>query len=795
MTISVLIVLTLCIGANSAIFSVVESVLLRPIPWKDPEGIVTIWGYNNSLGIDKTIVSPASFLFWKENSQTLEKIAGWRFLYFNISGKDEPERVQGLTVTADYFSLLGVSAEIGRTFIENDEKPGNEKVVILSNPLWRRRFNANPDIVGQKVIVEGEPHVVIGVLPSKFWIFPVLNRPLDMYVPMVINRNRLNPNDLSMFAYARIKQNYSIDQVSAELDSLSKSFLKLYPEIDQNWSARAISLSEGFIGQSRSMLLIVLVAVGLVLLIACANIANLFLARSIARQREIAVRLALGAGRLRLIRQLLTESTMLSIIGGISGLLFAYAIIDLLNHFIPFTALVRVEVFYLDLNVVIFTFILSLITGILFGLAPALHLTGMNLNEIIKMENLTSSSHRGNRLRSILIVSELALTVMLLIGAGLLIQSMLHLMKMDRGIDTNNVLTMQIWLPRAKYSEAEQISQFFNQALQQIDAIPGVEASSVINFSPLSVQYTTSPFSTQNDSVDKVDKLPTTRYSVVSSSYFKTMRIPLLSGRNFTEQDNDELHGTVIVSQAMAEKYFSGKALGRQIKLHISQTKNFWVPQSKNLPLTIIGVVGDVQQEGLAQSELPQVYLPYYQNPSSIMNLMVRTKTEPLSIAQIVRERIISIDKDQPVFDIKTMEKQMEETFSRSIIMSTVLAIFAILALLLSVTGVYSIISYSVSQRTKEIGIRMSLGAQPSDILRMIIGQVLKLAFMGISIGLVGSLILNSILNGLLFGLSPTDPITFFSIALLLVFISLLAGFIPAYRAMKIDPAMALRQN
>jgi putative ABC transport system permease protein len=800
LTVAVVIVLALSIGANCAIFSVVSAALLRPIPWADPERIVSVHETDLKRGLDSQIVSPANYLDWRDESRSFEQMAGWRFLYLNLAGRDQPERVQGLTVSASYFPLLGVKAALGRTFLAEEEQAGRDRVVVLSDGLWQRRFGSDPNIVGQKITVEGEPYTVVGVLPHDFWVFRVLNRELDMYVPLALERGQLSREDQSIFVYARLKPGVSLEQAEGEMNALQRSHEQGRPEISSGRGVRLVPLPEQWTERIRPTLLMLLAAVGFVLLIACANIANLLLARATVRQKEMAIRTALGATRLRLVRQLLTESVLLAVLGGAAGLLLAYWSIDLLNHLIPYTAVNRVGRFELDGQVLRFTFLLTLVTGVVFGLAPALRSSRLDLTESLKEGGSSTTGAHGRRLLGALVVSEIALAVLLLIGAGLLIRSSLRMQKMDRGLNPHHVLTMQVWLPRAKYAESHQVTSFYQQALRRIGSLPGVESASAINFPPLAVQYTTVPFNIEGDAPAATpEEMATARYSIISPSYFQTMQIPLLAGRPFTEEDSDETRGVVVISRSMAERFWpAGDWLGKRIQPQFpKQQKTFWLPESRNLPLTVVGVVADVRQEGINDSHLPQMYLPYLQNPSSIMNVLVRTAaaSDPLSYATAVRREIYAVDQDQPVFDIKTMEMLVAESFAQPRVFASLLASFAALALLLAAVGIYGMMSYSVTQRTHEIGIRVALGAQERDVLKLVIGEGLKLVLVGVAIGLIGAFVTTRILSSLLFGTSPTDPAIFTVVALLLTAIALAACYIPARRAMRVDPMVALRHD
>jgi len=795
-TAAVVLVLALGIGANSAIFSVVDAVMLRSLPYKEPDRLVYVWETNLKLGQTRGIVSPANYLDWKDQNQCFEQTAGWRFLYFNLTGKDEPERVQGLIVSASFFPLLGINAARGRTFLPEEDQPGRNKVVVLSHRLWQRRFGGDLNLVGQQITVEGEPYTVVGILPADFKNFHVLNRPLDLYQPLALDPKEARREEHAIFVYARLKPGVSLGQAQAEMDTFYRRLEQEYPATNSGWGAKLVPLPEAWTERSRSVLLMLLAAVGFVLLIACANIANLMLTRAAARQKEMAVRMALGASRLRLARQLLTESLLLALLGGTVGLLLAFWAAGLLNDFVPYTAINRMDEFRLDGWGLGFTFGLSLLTGVIFGLAPALQSSRLNLNESLKEGGKSSTEgFRGRRLRNLLVISEVALSVMLLVCAGLMIKSTWRLQEVKRGLDLHNVLTMQIWLPKAKYSAGRQVANFFHQLLQRVETLPGVESASAVNFPPLALQSTAVNFTVEGRATPTtLEDVPTTRYWVVTPDYFRTTGIALLSGRAFTEQDADEKRGAAIVSENFARRFWPGEdAVGKRLTPLFPKLKAFWLPEANNLPVTVVGVVRDIKHDGLDDNSLPQMYLPYRQNPSSIMNLLVRTPSDPMRWAAAVRREVYAVDGDQPVFDIKTMEDVVAESSSQPRVLTSLLGVFAALALMLAAVGIYGVVAYSVSQRTHEIGIRIALGAQQSNILRLVVGQGLVLVTTGVAIGLVGAFVVTRVLSSLLFGVSTTDPLTFGGTTLLLVGVAVLACYIPARKAAKVDPMVALR--
>lgn len=814
----VILVLALGIGINTAFFSVINEVLLRPIPWKDPDRIVGIW--ETTKGNSSNLVSAANFVEWREKTASAEaqsslrvfdRVAGWRFLYLNLSGRDEPERVQGLTVSPDFFPLLNINAQIGRTFISEEEKPGHDKVVVLSHRLWERRFAADPNIVGQQITVEGEPYTVVGVLRSDFHIFKVLNRDLDVYVPL-----RLDPAEFArreteqsknspdseqvMFVYGRLTDGVSLDQAQASMSAIYSGLEQQYPKSNFDKGVRLVRLRDQWTQQLRPTLLMLLLSIVCVLMISCANASNLLLARASVREKEMAIRAALGASRLRIVGQLLIESVMLALTAGALGMMLALTGIKLLNRFIPYSVLNRANEFRVDTSVIGFTLIVSLATGVVFGLAPALQISRIDLSGSLKelAGNAMGKRLRGARLRNALVVTEITLAVTLLMAAGIMIRSVISLQTGNRGLNTENVLTMQIFLPRAKYQSGADVSRVYRDVLQKVQALPGVESAGLINYPPLGVISTTVPVEIPGRTPASPDDATIAQYSVISSEYFRTAGIPLLAGREFTDQDRDENHGVVIIGANMAQRLWPNEnPIGKQVTPRFPAMRVYWLPESNSVPLTIVGVVGDVNREGIAGTSpdqlLPDIYLPYLQNPSSIMHLVVRTPKDPLRWTAAIREAVYAIDRDQPVFDIKTLDEVVAESFARPRILTLLLVAFSGLALSLAAAGIYGIVSYSVARRTHEIGIRVALGAQRGDILRLVLRQVMGLTAAGLIVGSAIGIVITKVLASLLYGVSSTDPVPFGFVAVLLGGVAFVASYIPARRAMSVDPMIALR--
>ena len=790
--------LALGIGANTAIFSVVENMLLHPVPWKDPDRIVDLWEIDPGAKEARQVVSPANFLDWRARavSSVFDYVAAWHFNYVNLAGRVQPEQIEALSVTVDYFRLLGYEAALGRTFLSGDDQPGSALTVVLSHDFWERRFDADPTVIGRILQIDGEPYVVIGVLPSDFHIFRILNHELDVFVPLRLDAARLNRADNSVMVYARLKKGVSLAQAQSQIDAAYGGLASEYPATDQGVRAKLIPLPRQWTsGGIRQTLLLLQTAVGLVLLIGCSNVAGLLLARGVARHHEIAVRIALGAGRFRLIRQLLTECLLLAFGGTGIGLLLAYGSITYLNRTHVFSS---ADDFRLNAQVLAFATGLSVLTSVIFGLLPALQSSQVSVaGSMNEFARSLGGGLRSRRLRNLQIVVEVSLATMLLVVGSLVLRSAMNLEFMNRGLNIKNVLTMQVWLPQEQYADGLAVRRFYREVLEGIRALPGVESASAANFPPLEVRSTGVHFTTEEHppSITLPLDAQFAKVSVVAPSYFKTMGIPMLAGRDFTEQDGDENRGVTIVSEATAHRFWPTQdPIGSRIWPSFSKAQNFYDIQSQDLPLTIVGVVGDIRQDGTADpAGLLQIYVPYLQNPSAVMSLLVRTARNPLDWASAVRNQVWSVDKDQPVWNVRTMDDVVAETFSRRSSIAKLVGIFAALALILSSVGIYGIISYSMVQRTREVGVRMALGARPKDILILAVGESFQMVAVGIAVGIIGGFGATRLLGNLLYGIGPSDPLTYVAVALLLMGVSFLASYIPARRAICANPVVALR--
>ena len=780
-TLIALLALALGIGANTAIFSLVNAVVLRPLPYPDPDQLVWAWG-NVRNGSNRASVSPLDFLDFRNQNKTFEQLAANVTIPLpaNLTGSGEPERLSASAVTGNYFQTLGVAPGLGRGFTLDNERPGSDQVTILSYALWQKRFAGNPGIVGQRIVLDGKSFEVLGVMPKDI-TFPL---PAELWVPINFDSSPDLKQRKAHFLrpIGRLKPGMTLAQAQADTDAISAQLAQQYPESNTGWNLRLESLHERLNGGSRVTLFILFGAVGFVLLIACANVANLLLVRAAARQKEVALRTALGASRARIVRQLITESLLLALIGGVLGTLLAAWGIDLLvtlsGDTVPRTANVKI-----DATVLAFTFVTSLLTGLLFGLAPAFRTLKLNLTEALKEGGRSGAEGAmRNRTRSLLVVFESAIAVVLLVGAGLLVRSLIALQNTNPGFDPGNVLTMRIDLPRAKYNSGDKAANFFQDLENRLAAIPGVETVGLITELPLSGQPNDIPFTVEGRppvaSNDEFDA----DFRRVNEHYFQALRIPLLRGRNFTEQEVRQADKVLIVSQQLVDQVFPNEnPLGKRLLTGLGDQ-----------PYEIIGVAGDIRHRSLQFQPFPAMYLPTRQ--PAWMNVVIRTQGgDPLSIAGAVRNEVRAIDPEQPIAAMRPMDEWVATSVATPRYRTMLLALFAALAMVLAATGIYGVMSYSVAQRTHEIGVRMALGARQAQVLGLIIRQGMLLVVIGVVIGLAGAFALTRVMSSLLFGVGAKDPITFAIVAALLSVVALVACYLPARRATKVDPLEALR--
>ncbi len=784
-TIIAVVALALGIGANTAIFSVVNAVLLRPLPYKNPERLVMVWEDNSKQGFPRDTPAAANYVDWRDQNHVFEGMAAMVDVSFNLTGTGEPERVDGQRVSASLFQLLGVAPQLGRAFVAEEDQSGANRVVILSHALWERRFGSDPAIIGRAINLDGQSFTVVGVMPGNFQ-FPKRTDQLWVPMPFTAKEAKQRGNHY-LEVIARMKPGISLQQAQAEMTTIAARLQHQYPQTNTSIGAVVTPLHEHVVGDIKPALLILLGAVAFVLLIACANVANLLLARAAVRQKEIALRLALGASRSRMTRQFLTESVLLAALGGGVGLFFSFVGLELLKRFIP-ANISQVQVISIDAKVLVFTLLVSIATGLLFGLAPAAQMANSDLNDTLKETGRDSAAaSHGNRIRGFLIISEVAVSFLLLIGAGLLINSFIHLRHVDPGFRSEKLLTMKIALPETRYPDKQRRSLFYDELLRRVGSSPGVASAAVATDLPLTYNGNSVGISIEGRADPAPDRVPIVITRVVSPDYFKSMSIPLIEGREFAEQDKVDSPPAVVISETTARLFWPGEnAIGKHIKVGFSTSPNPW--------LTVVGVVKDVRQFELITEPKPQMYLPYQQaeffQPRA---LVIRANFDPLSLAGTVRQAVWEIDKDQPVSDISSMEEIVSGSVAQQRFSMLLLGIFAGLALVLAAVGIYGVMSYSVAQRTREIGIRMALGAQRSDVLKMTIGSGLRLVLTGLAMGVAVAFVLTRVMSSLLFGVSPTDPVTFISISIVLVSVAVLASYIPGLRATRVDPMFALR--
>ncbi|HET9530565.1 MAG TPA: ABC transporter permease [Blastocatellia bacterium] len=787
-TIVAVLTLALGIGMNTAVFSVVNAVLLRPLPYRNPERLVMVWENVEKLGLARSEVAPANFIDLCEQGRAFEQIAAFHNLSLNLAGVGEPERIEGQRVSSGLLRLLGVEPALGRVFLPEEDQPGADAVVVISYGLWQRRFGGSPDTVGKSYLLDNRSTTVIGVMPESFQ-FP--DRKAELWVPMVFETGEASSRgDHYLKVVARLKDETSIEQAQKELDAIAARLAEQHPRTNSDRGVVLVPLHKDMVGERLTPLLIVFGVVGLVLLITCVNIANLLLARAATRQKEFAVRAALGAGQLRLVRQLLTESLLLAVSGGAAGLLVAVWSIGFLTRLIP-DSLSPALGLSLDARVFTFTLGVSLLAGVIFGLAPSLEFSRPELSEALKEGSRASAGASRNRLRNLLVVSEVALALVLLIGAGLMIRSFFKLVNVDPGFEAENVLTMRVQLAFNKYSSPEQRNAFYDQMLQRIEALPGVHSAGVISFLPLDPVGIHFTFSIKGRTLPGELNLPYAAYRVGSPDYFRAMEISLLRGRTFTSQDTKDAPSVVIINKNMADRFWPGEdVIGKQIKIGPPDSPNPWS--------TVIGVVKDVKHNKLEDELSPQIYAPYYQDRRGFVaprDLVVRTTADPLALAGVIRNEVWAIDQDQPVSKIQTMEEVVSASVVNPRFHTMLLGIFGGLALVLAAVGLYGVMAYSVAQRTHEIGVRMALGARVSDVVMMVLKQGIMLTSIGIALGLGAAFVLTRLMTGLLYGVSSTDLVTFVGVVVFLVVIALLACYIPARRAARVEPVLALRDQ
>jgi putative ABC transport system permease protein len=777
--------LALGIGANTAIFSVVNAVLLRPLGYLEPDRLLMVWeNHTARQGPETEWTSPPTFADWRDQNNVFDSVAALQGWGPTVTGGAEPERLVGAAVSHDMFKVLGVEPALGRGFRLEEDRAGGERVVILGHGVWKRRFGGEPSILDRAITLNGEPYTVIGVMPEGFR-FPIISNA-EAWTPLLQTVNSTcGRGCYTLRTVARLKPGVTIERARQEMGALAEGLAEKYPEANKGIGVTLISLHEQVVGSLKPMLLVLLGAVGFVLLIACANVANLMLARAATRTKEIAIRTALGASRARLVKQLLTESLLLSMAGGALGLLLAFWLVDVMVAFSP-RGTPRLDEVAIDKTVLAFTLLVAVATGIVFGLMPALQTTRPDFGNALKEGKGTDAASGGKRVRSALVVAEVALALMLLIGAGLLIKSFANLLNVDPGFNPSNVLTLQLSLPRTRYPEGKQVSAFYADLMGRIQSLPGVESVGAGSSLPLVGPNTDTDFQIEGRPAPPPGEGTGAWYSLVTSDYFQTMGMRIMSGRSFNERDQAESPDVIIISETMARRYWPGEdPVGKHILTGNSNSDR----------REIVGVVGDVKHFGIDADARPTMYFPHAQALARLMTVTVRTTADPASLAATARSQVWSIDKELSVSNISNMEEIVSTSIAQPRLVMLLLGAFAALALILAAVGIYSVIAYAVTQRTREIGIRMALGAQAADVLKLIVGQGMLLTVAGVAVGLAGAFALTRFMQSFLYEVDAIDPVTFAVISVLLVSVALLASYIPARRAAKVDPMIALRHE
>jgi putative ABC transport system permease protein len=795
-TIAVL-TLALGIGANTAIFSVVNAVLLRPLPYAAPERLVALWESDHRKPSARGSISYPNFFDWRAQNHSFESMASYYTSDLALTTIQTSVNVRSAVVSSELFSLLGIEPQLGRRFLAEEERPQSStgRAAIISDSLWRRQFGADRDVVGRSIALNGKPFSIVGVMPAAFQ-FPIDADRVELWITSAIDGEKTNPKEPAMnenrgshflAAIGRLKPNVSIDEAGADMDVIGANLEQQYPDSNTYHGVRLVPYHNDVVHDYRAALWLILGAVGCVLLIACVNVANLLLARATTRYREIAVRSALGASRARIVGQLLTESVLLAFAGGFLGLLFAWwgteAVVKLVPEDLP-----RLAEINIDLSVFAFTLLTSMTTGIVFGLAPALQASKIEMTDAMKEGARGGGvSRRRARLRAALVVSEIAIAIVVLIGAGLLLRTFSKLQRVDLGYDASHVLTASVELPDARYPKPEQAALFYERLLANLRALPGVDKASAIVPQPLSGDTFVISFEVEGRDIPKGEH-PSSHFRSVTPDYFDTMKIPVVAGRPFTERDTAQSAPVLIVNESFARRQFPDEnPIGKHVKPGISLGgESVW--------REVVGVVKDVKHRpALGKDYEPEYYVPHAQMPISSMSIVLRTNGDPRGLASVVQEQVEALDREIPVHRVRTLEQYLGNAVAQPRFNALLLTLFAGLALVLTAIGLYGVMAYSVIQRTPEIGVRIALGAQTTSVLKLVIGQGLKLTALGLVIGLGAAYGSTRFIEAFLFGVAPTDPLTFAGIALLLSCVAVLACYVPARRATKVDPMVALR--
>jgi putative ABC transport system permease protein len=786
-----LLTLALGIGANSAIFSFVDGAMLRPLPYPEAERIVQVW--EKPPRGQRNVISALNYLDWKSSNTVFESLAASTGGQMTLSGTGEPVLIRTGRVSAQYFDIYQIQPSIGRTFAADEDQPGKEHVVVLSHRLWAGRFGSDATLVGRTLTLDGEPYTVIGVMPQGSAFDRGFN---DMWRPLAFKPGELTRNFHWLVVYGRLKAGTTLDAARAQMDTVGARIARDYPDSNKDWGVTIDRYADVFIGpQLRSSLLVLLSAVGVLLLIGCANLANLTLARGTARDREVAVRAAIGAGRGRLVRQFLTENVLLAAAGGVAGVLLGYAMLAGLKLLVPPFTLPRDVNVTMDARIVAFAMALSILTGIVFGLAPALQATKPDLASAMKEGGRSATADSGRRrLRSALVVIEVALSFMLLVGAGLLVRSFFRMMNVELGFDATNVLTLRLPIPNTRFDQPAQLTAYVRELVSQISGIPGVVGAVATDSLPLEGFSNGMPFLIAGrEAVDRANR-QSCGFKVVQPDYFRVLGIRLLKGRTLSDRDVKGAPPVAIINQSLATRYFADQdPIGQ--RLLIQEIVPGRPQLGPEVPWEIVGVIADERTSALDGTVRPGVYVPMEQSPTFFVNAVVRARVEPESLQRAITAAVHGVDRNQPVTDVRTLEQMKSESAATNRLRTMLIGIFAGIALLLSAIGIYGVISYTVVQRTHEIGVRAALGASGGALLQLVLINGMTLAAAGLALGFAGSLGVTRLLSSLLFGVGARDPLTMAAAAAILAVAAFLACYVPARRAATLDPLAALRQS
>jgi putative ABC transport system permease protein len=787
-TLVVVITLALGIGANTAIFSVVNTVLIRSLPYAQAERLVTVWEKTRTN--EHNQINIGNFLDWQAQNSVFTDMAAFADARAILTGVGEPEEIPAQLATDNLFTVLGVNMLLGRAFTHEDSRQGQNNVIVISYGLWRRRFAGDPNVIGRKVLLGNSENTIVGVTPPSFkWHIrknSLTGAAAEIWTPLIVNDFMRSRQGRFASAVARLKPGVTLAQARAQMDTIGLRLAEQYKDFNNGCSVNVVPLRQQLAGEIRQGLLVLMGAVSCVLLIACANVANLLLARAATRHKEIAVRMALGAGRRRILRQLLTESLLLASLGGAAGLLLAGWCADLLVRLSP-SGLADLQGVEISAPVLSFTFALTLLTGIIFGLAPAFESSRLNLSETLKEGGRSlAGARRSQRLRGVFVISETALALVLLVGAGLLFRSFLRLQSVDTGFNARNVLTMRVSLPGRVYNQDGKIVNFFNRAVEGMQALPGVESAGAVNFLPFAGPGAATGFQIEGRSAPPPDQMMITGVSVADRNFFRTLQIPLKRGRLFTETEIHEMSHVVVINEALARKYFANEEpIGKRIAIGL---------RNGGVPSEIIGIIGDVKQAGFDRAAEPMAYWPIPKSTYRSMTFVIRAKKgDANALAPAARDVIRSLDAQQPVADVRLLESFLESSVGQQRFNTLLLMVFAAVALLLAGVGLYGVMAWMVSRRTREIGVRMALGARGADVMKLILKQAMLLVGIGAAAGLSIALLATRMVESLLYGVSRNDPLTFVVVSLILAGVAFLACYVPARRATKVDPMVALR--